>query len=185
MRETPVATSDEGGFVQLIVGLGNVGKEYEHTRHNIGFKVVDAYRKEKGFPAWQEKKRFKAFVSEEFIAGKKVVLVKPTTLMNLSGEAVQSLKDFYKVPNADITVIHDELDLPFGTVKEKTGGGSAGNNGLKSIIKHVGEDFKRIRIGIKNAQLEKIDAADFVLSTFSKEEQKQLNPIIQEAVSRL
>lgn len=175
----------EGGFVTLIVGLGNVGKEYEGTRHNIGFATVDRYQKEQGFPAWQEKTKFKAFLSEDFIAGKKVIIAKPTTYMNLSGESIKALKDFYKLTNNDITVIHDELDLPFGTVKEKQEGGSAGNNGLKSIISHVGADFKRIRIGIKNDLLDKMDAADFVLGKFSGAEKKQLNEIIKTALEKL
>ncbi len=185
VRDQVVASSDEERFIHLIVGLGNVGKEYEKTRHNAGFMAVDAYRKENGFPAWQEKTKFKAVVSEDFIAGKKVILAKPTTLMNLNGDSLRALKDFYKLTNADITVIHDELDLPFKAVKEKLGGGSAGNNGLKSIIKNIGEDFKRIRIGVKNDLLEKQDAADFVLSRFSKEEEKQLPEILETAIKRI
>lgn len=185
---------DDFGFISLIVGLGNVGKEFEGTRHNSGFMTLDVYRKMNDLPAWQEKAKFKAFVSEGFVAGKKVILVKPTTLYNLSGEAVRALKDFYKLTNHDITVVHDELDLPFGTIKEKQGGGSAGSNGLKSIISHIGEDFKRIRIGIKNDQLatstssgssKKVDAADFVLAKFSVVEKKQLDEIIETAASKI
>lgn len=185
VKDEPVATNNEGGLVRLIVGLGNVGKKYEKTRHNAGFMAIDAYREENGFPDWQEKPKFKAHISEDFIAGQKVVLVKPTTLMNLSGESVRALKDFFKVTNEDITVIHDELDLPFGTVKTKKGGGSAGHNGLKSLIKHIGEDFNRIRIGVKNDQLDRIDSADFVLANFSKEEQKQLGEILQAAIKNI
>lgn len=186
--------NNEGGLVRLIVGLGNVGKKYEKTRHNAGFMAVDAYREEKDFPEWQEKQKFKAHISEDFMAGQKVVLVKPTTLMNLSGESVRALKDFYKVQNEDITVIHDELDLPFGTVKSKNGGGSAGHNGLKSLIKHIGEDFHRIRIGVKNVQLvdstsspsvKQIDSADFVLANFSQQELKKLPEVIQEAIEKI
>lgn len=184
-QDTPSATLSEGGFITLIVGLGNIGEQYNNTRHNIGFEVLEAYRKSNGFPEWQEKTKFKAFVSEDFINGKKVVLARPTTFMNGSGEAVRSLKDFYKVPESDILVIHDELDLPFGTVKEKTGGGSAGNNGLKSIISHIGNDFKRLRIGIKNDLLEKMDSADFVLAKFSAAEKKQLPEIIEAALSKI
>jgi PTH1 family peptidyl-tRNA hydrolase len=183
--EQPEISSAEGGFVQLIVGLGNIGEKYEKNRHNVGFLVLDKYREQNGFPDWQEKSKFKALISEDFVAGKKVILAKPTTLMNLSGESVKALKDFYKVPNSDITVIHDELDLPFGTAKEKDSGGSAGNNGLKSLISLVGDDFKRIRIGIQNELKEKMDAADFVLSNFSKEEQKKLPDIIREAIAKL
>jgi PTH1 family peptidyl-tRNA hydrolase len=187
-RDVPAQSTgpnDEEGFITLIIGLGNIGKEFESTRHNSGFMTVDAYAKENSFPAWQEKPKFKAFISEDFVAGKKIVLAKPTTLYNLSGESVRALKDFYKLSNKDIIVVHDELDLPFGTVKEKQGGGSAGSNGLKSIITHIGEDFKRIRIGIKNDLLERIDAADFVLAKFSSTEKKQLDDIIKTALEKL
>lgn len=185
VREAPSTSNEEEGFITLIVGLGNIGKKYEATRHNSGFMVVDSYAKEKSFPAWQEKTKFKAFVAEDFVAGKKVVLAKPTTLYNLSGESVRALKDFYKVNNKDIIIVHDELDLPLGTVKEKVGGGSGGSNGLKSIISHIGADFKRIRIGIKNDLLEKYDPADFVLSKFASAEKKQLDTIIKTAVGKL
>ncbi len=185
VRDQPVAMSDEAGFISLIVGLGNVGAEYKETRHNVGFMAVDALKKEKGFPAWQKKAKFKTQITEEFIGGKKVILAKPSTFMNLSGEAVRALKDFYKLKNSDITIIHDELDIPFGTVKEKTSGGSAGHNGLKSIISHIGEDFHRIRIGIKNDQLEKMDPADFVLARFSKSEEKDLKQVIKAATEKL
>jgi len=187
-RQFPAATAgphDDGGFICLIVGLGNIGQEYEGTRHNIGFEVINTYAKTNGFPVWQEKAKFKATITEDFIAGKKVILAKPTTFMNLSGEAIRALKDFYKLQNSDIIVIHDELDLPFGIVKEKQGGGSAGNNGLKSIISHIGEDFKRIRIGIRNNHLEQMDAADFVLAKFSKEEQSHLTDIIKKATEKI
>lgn len=178
-------SAETESFARLIVGLGNIGKEYEGTRHNIGFSVIDAYQKEQGFPDWQEKPKFKAYVSEDFVAGKKVILAKPTTYMNLSGEAVRALKDFYKLQNSDITVIHDELDLPFGVIKTKQSGGSAGNNGLKSLIAHIGQDFLRIRVGIKNDLLAKMDAADFVLAKFSASEKKQLDKIIKAAVDKL
>lgn len=175
----------DGGFIHLIVGLGNVGNEYAHTRHNSGFMVVDAYRETHQLPEWQEKPKFKAYISEDFINGKKVILAKPTTMYNLVGESVRALKDFYKLADSDISIVHDEIDLPFGTVKEKLSGGSAGNNGIKSVISHTGENFRRIRIGIRNDLLEKMDAADFVLSKFSADEKKQLDKIIKTAVNKL
>lgn len=184
-QDIPTAAAEDQSFITLIVGLGNVGKEYENTRHNIGFDVVEEYRKKHAFPAWQEKTKFKAYISEDFINGKKIVLARPTTFMNGSGEAVRALKDFYKISNKDIVVVHDELDLPFGTIKQKLGGGSAGNNGLKSIISHIGEDFKRIRFGIKNDLLEKMDAADFVLAKFSADEKKQLPALIQTSIENI
>ncbi len=182
-QSEPPASDD--GFIKLIFGLGNIGKEYEATRHNAGFMVLEAYRKENELPDWQEKTKFKAFISEGFINGKKVILARPTTMYNLAGESIQAIKEFYKLPLGDITVVHDELDLPFGTVKEKNGGGSAGSNGLKSIITHIGADFKRIRIGIKNELLEKMDAADFVLAKFYSTEKKRLEEIINTTVKRL
>lgn len=194
VRNQPTTSNQDDGMTRLIVGLGNIGKKYQATRHNSGFMAIDAYAKANKFPAWQEKTKFKAYITEDFVNGKKIILAKPTTLYNLSGETVRILKDFYKLTNRDITVIHDELDLPFGTVKQKQGGGSAGSNGLKSIISHIGEDFKRIRIGIKNDLLadstssrsaKKQDPADFVLSNFSSTEKKQLALIMQKAVALL
>lgn len=184
-QDIPVASVADESFIKLIVGLGNVGKDYDGTRHNIGFAVVDEFRKKNKFPAWQEKSKFKAFISEDFLDGKKVILAKPTTLMNASGDSVRAIKDFYKIDNKDIVVVHDELDLPFETVKQKMGGGSAGNNGLKSLISQIGEDFSRIRIGIKNDLLERMDAADFVLSKFSKEEMTKLKSIVSDACKLL
>lgn len=177
--------ADEDGLIKLIVGLGNVGKQYENTRHNSGFLALDSYAKINGFPKWQDKPKFKALITEDFIGGKKIILAKPTTLYNLSGAAVRALMDFYKITPRDLVVVHDELDLQFGVVKEKQGGGSAGSNGLKSIISHVGADFKRIRIGIKNDLLNKTDSADFVLNKFSSEERKQLDNVIETALEKI
>jgi len=184
-QDIPVSSATDDSFIKLIVGLGNIGKEYDGTRHNIGFSVVDMLQKEHNFPTWKDQKKFKAFVTEEYVGGKKIILAKPTTFMNASGEAVRALKDFYKLTNKDIVVVHDELDLPFESVKLKIGGGSAGNNGLKSLITHIGEDFTRVRIGIKNDLLDKMDAADFVLAKFSKVEQKKLIQIVRVALSEL
>ena len=121
-------------FSRFCLVLGIWEKGWEHPRHNSGFMAIDTYAEQYNFPKWQEKTKFKALVTEQFIKGQKIVLLKPTTFYNLSGESVKAMKDFYKLKNTAITVIHDELDLPFGTVKEKNGGGSAGSNGLKSII---------------------------------------------------
>ena len=185
-QDIPAATAaNNESFITLIVGLGNIGKQYDRTRHNIGFEVLDTLQKKLDFPKWQEKTKFKALISEDYSSGKKIILAKPTTFMNASGEAVQALKDFYKLDNKDIVVVQDEYDLPFGTVKLKQGGGSAGNNGLKSLISHIGDNFTRIRIGVRNELAEKVDTADFVLGKFSKEEQKQLKSVIQAAVEKI
>lgn len=184
-RQEPTTSETDDSFIQLIVGLGNTGKEYTGTRHNSGFMAIDAYAEQNNFPKWQEKTKFKALVTEQFIKGQKIVLLKPTTFYNLSGESVKAMKDFYKLKNTAITVIHDELDLPFGTVKEKNGGGSGGSNGLKSIISLIGDDFKRIRIGIGNELKENMNSADFVLKKFSAKEKKSLATVIQAATSKL
>ncbi len=158
----------------LVIGLGNVGKKYELTRHNFGFICVDmladAHRAK-----WKNDVKFSSQIATVSIDGKKVILVKPQTFMNLSGEAVQKIKAFYKLENKDIVVIHDELDIDFGLIRTRSGGGSAGHNGLKSIIQHIGEDFGRIRAGIGPKSPEQIDSADFVLQRFSKEQHEQLD----------
>jgi PTH1 family peptidyl-tRNA hydrolase len=151
------------------VGLGNIGREYENTRHNVGFILIEAFAAAKGI-TWHEKTKFKAHVAEINEDGVKVLLVRPTTFMNLSGESVRALKDFYKIENHDILVIHDELDLPFGTIRTRTGGSSAGNNGIKSISAHIGEDYARLRVGIADELLPQVGAHDFVLGRFNHEE---------------
>lgn len=168
----------------LIVGVGNVGKEYAKTRHNIGFDCVDAFASEHDFPGWTLKKDLKGEVTTHTIGDTRVILLKPTTFMNLSGEAVQAVQNFYKITNADTVVVHDELDIPFADIRTKQGGGSAGHNGLKSIIALCGEDFYRIRAGIANNFSAQADSADFVLGTFTKEEQGKI-PTITSDVNKL
>jgi peptidyl-tRNA hydrolase, PTH1 family len=167
--------------MKLIIGLGNIGPHYEGTRHNAGFAALEAFAAQHNLE-WTTKEKFKAMTAEGVIEGQKVILAKPTTYYNLTGEAVRAIKDFYKVDNADIVVIHDELDLPFGTVRVRSGGSDAGNNGIKSIAAHVGVDVARVRIGIANEHLATIDAADFVLSRPTKEEAEQWPHVIHEAV---
>jgi len=167
---------------KLVVGLGNVGKQYENTRHNAGFICVDYIVSEQG-ESWKEKKSLKCHVAEVRMGEKRVIFVKPTTLMNISGEAVQAIKQFYKLSNKDILVVHDELDLPFGSIRLRQGGGSAGNNGIKSVSAAIGEDYTRLRIGIKNKHSDKQDSADFVLKPFSSEEQEQIKAMQTEVGS--
>lgn len=164
----------------VIVGLGNIGRQYEGSRHNVGFACIDALHHTSDFPAWVDKKDLKAQLSSQNVAGVKVILVKPTTYMNLSGEAVQAVLNFYKIPTSELVVVHDELDISFGQVRVRPGGSSAGNNGVQSVIDHLGEDFNRIRIGIRNELADKADSADFVLSKFSKEEQLHLPALYKE-----
>lgn len=165
----------------LIVGLGNPGKEYAGTRHNIGFSVLDNFVSNNSeFGSWVAKKDQKCHVATATLGSTRVIAIKPTTFMNESGQAVQSVQAFYKIPEDKILVIHDELDIPFGQIKTKVGGGSAGHNGLKSIINHAGENFGRVRIGINSAHRIKTDEKDFVLKNFSKEEQAGLTELMRE-----
>jgi peptidyl-tRNA hydrolase, PTH1 family len=164
----------------LIVGLGNPGSEYEATRHNIGFACVDAFTKTNDFEPWVEKKDLKCLMTAATLADTRTIVIKPTTFMNLSGEAVQSVAHFYKIPAEKILVVHDELDIPFGQIRLRTGGSSAGHNGLKSIMQHIGEEFGRVRIGIGPKTPEQMDSADFVLQAFSKDQQSHLQELTRE-----
>jgi peptidyl-tRNA hydrolase, PTH1 family len=165
----------------LVVGLGNIGTEYEKTRHNLGFSCLDYYAKRHEFPNWHEKKDLKCLITSLTIGSTRMILAKPTTLMNLSGQAVGLISNFYKVPLSNTLIIHDELDLDFGVIKTKLGGGSAGHNGLKSIISQVGEEFARLRIGIGRPQQQ--DPTSFVLDRFTKEEEVNLLDLKKETTS--
>ena len=151
----------------LFVGLGNPGKDYAGHRHNIGFMVVDEIARTMNFPAFR--KRFLGQASEGEIGAERVVLLKPATYMNDSGQAVAQAAKFYKIPPADIIVFHDELDLAAGKVRIKTGGGDAGHNGLRSITAHLGKDYRRVRIGIGHPG-DKARVYSYVLSDFAKNE---------------
>jgi PTH1 family peptidyl-tRNA hydrolase len=164
----------------LIVGLGNVGKEYAGTRHNIGFDCVDAFAAANDFQPWIEKKDLKCLVATGTLGETRVIAIKPTTFMNLSGDAVQAVAHFYKIPAEHILVVHDELDIPFGQIRLRLGGSSAGHNGLKSIISAIGEGFGRVRVGIGPKEPEQIDSADFVLGRFSKDQQGHISELTRE-----
>lgn len=170
--------------MKLIVGLGNTGKDYEKTRHNLGFLMLDFFA-EKHSLKWQEKTKFKALCAEYNSGDEKVLFIKPQTFYNNSGEAVRTAKEFYKIKNQDILVVHDELALPFGTIRTRQSGSDAGNNGIKSISAHIGADYWRIRIGIWNELQEKMDDADFVLSKFSQEEANVIEKTINQEVVKL
>ena len=156
--------------MRLVVGLGNPGKENALTRHNMGFMAVDEIVRRFSFTPW--KKAFKGQVCSGEIDGEKVVILKPETFMNLSGEAVQEAMHFYKLNPEDVIVIHDELDLPVGKIKVKVGGSPAGHNGLKSIDGHIGNDYMRVRVGVDNNK--QIPTADYVLGKPSKVDFKTL-----------
>lgn len=171
--------------MRIIIGLGNPKDKYKYSRHNAGFMVVDEIAKELDLD-WSEKKDLQSMVAECGTGDKKIIFVKPQTYMNLSGQAVQLVKNFYKLETSDITVIHDEVDLPFGVVKDKQGGGTAGHNGLNSVTSNIGPDYNRIRIGIRNELTDLVDTSKFVLANFQKEELqflKQMVPKVRELLN--
>lgn len=184
MSKLPLFTLGSNKDV-LIVGLGNPGKEYEDTRHNIGFEVVEEFAKQNDFPTWTKKNDLKCEMTINNIGQCRVILVKPTTFMNLSGQAMQAVQKFYRVYNLSSLVIHDELAIPFGQIRTRVGGSDAGHNGIKSLIQYIGDDFGRLRIGVGSEIADKSDAAEFVLKKFSKEEQGKLPKIISEAASKI
>lgn len=152
----------------MIVGLGNPGSKYAHTRHNIGFMCVDALAKK--FSIVLDSVKFQAKFGEGIIAGKRVLLVKPQTYMNVSGVAVRGLSSFYKIEPAQILVIYDDLDTPLGTLRIRAKGGAGGQKGVRSTIDHLGtEEFPRVRFGIGRPP-GKMDAAAYVLQEFIKDE---------------
>jgi len=153
--------------MRLVVGLGNPGTEHVGNRHNIGFMVVQEIARRHGFPPWR--RRFQGVATEGSIGSERVLLLLPGTYMNESGRAVGEAAHFYKLPLSDIAVVHDELDLPPGKVRVKAGGGIAGHNGLRSITAHVGNDYRRVRIGIGHPG-DKSLVYRYVLSDFAKAE---------------
>ena len=177
--------------MKLIVGLGNPGEEYEDTRHNVGFMVVDKLAHELGSSdlRWEMKEKHKAQIAKI----SDIVLVKPQTFMNASGVAVRSLVSFYKLEPQDVWVIHDDLDLPVGKVRMRMGGGSAGHHGIDSIIEELGSDqFMRVRLGIGRGKEAKVKTGnknfhrrfviDFVLSRFTQSEAGELRHLVKKAV---
>lgn len=159
--------------MKLVIGLGNPEDKYKSTRHNVGFAALDEYAKKNNL-SFQSKDKFKAAIAEYNSASEKVIFAKPTTYYNLVGESARVIADFYKIDPVDILIVHDELALPFGIVRTRLSGSAAGNNGIKSIIEHIGEDTPRIRIGIHNDLATQIHDADFVLGKFTKDESEIL-----------
>lgn len=166
--------------MKLIVGLGNPGKQYELTRHNVGFLCLKTLESKLNL-AFKVDTKMQAEIATTMYKGEKCLFVKPLTYMNLSGEAVGKISKYYKVNLEDILIIYDDMDLPLGNLRLREKGSAGGHNGIKSLIAHLGTDnFKRIRVGISGHA--NIDAKDYVLGHFSKEEQKDLD-IIREHVS--
>lgn len=169
--------------MQLVVGLGNPGREYERSRHNVGFLVADALRESAGWPDYRQK--FSGVWTRGALAsGAAIALLKPQTYMNLSGDSVQPAAAFLKVAAADVIVVHDELDLPWSDVRLKVGGGHAGNNGVRSIIQRLGTpDFVRVRVGIgKPPPGFRGGGADWVLSDFDAVERAELPDVVARAI---
>ena len=151
--------------MRLFVGLGNPGSKYANNRHNIGFMAVDEIARRHGFAPWR--RRFQGETSEGTLDREKVVLLRPTTYMNESGRAVQEAANFFKLGASDITVFQDELELPAAKVRVKIGGGIAGHNGLRSISSHIGNDYRRVRLGIGHPGVKEL-VHSHVLSDFAK-----------------
>ena len=163
----------------LIVGLGNPGKEYQNTRHNIGFDAIDVIAKK--YKIELNRIKFKGVYGETFIEGEKVILLKPSTYMNLSGESIRSVMDFYKIKEEDVLVIYDDISLEVGRLRIRDKGSAGGHNGIKSIISHMGtEEFGRIKIGVGQP---KGNLVNYVLGNFAKEERQILDEVLEAVVS--
>ena len=174
---TPVST--ENGPA-LIVGLGNPGPQYDKTRHNVGFMVADALAGRVG-SSFSSHKKSNSDIVQARLDGRSVVVAKPRTFMNLSGQPVAALARFFSVDPANIVVVHDELDIDFGALRLKLGGGEGGHNGLRSISQHLGtKDYLRVRVGVGRPP-GRMDPASFVLKPFSTPERKDLGVVIEQA----
>jgi peptidyl-tRNA hydrolase, PTH1 family len=160
----------------LIAGLGNPGPQYRSNRHNIGFMAVDAIHRRHNFSAWT--KKFKGEIAEGELDGQKVLLIKPQTFMNLSGDSVADVMRFYKLQPSDLVVIYDELDLVPGRARLKTGGGHGGHNGIKSIDAHAGREYRRLRLGIGHPGVKDM-VQNHVLGDFAKSDQVWLEPLLE------
>ena len=170
----------------VICGLGNPGKKYENTRHNLGFITMDRLAEKMGISI--KKSKFKSLIGEGTIGGEKIVLVKPQTFMNNSGEALREVMSFYKIPYDNLLVVYDDIDIPLGTVRIRKGGSAGTHNGMKSVIYHLEEDdFPRIRLGLGHASSSerKGDLVDFVIGGFTKEEVKPLEEACDTAVDAI
>jgi len=176
----------EEGFNQntfMIVGLGNPGLRYRHNRHNVGFMVIDALAKQLDLKL--KKAKSKALIVETRYEGKSLILVKPQTFMNLSGKSVAPLVRFFKVPLENLVIIHDDLDIPLGTIRIRPGGGTGGQQGVKSILNELGDrQVPRLRVGISRPP-GRMDPADYVLQDFSSAEKDELEDVLERSSKAL
>ncbi len=159
--------------MKVIIGLGNPEQRYTGTRHNVGFAVLDEYVRNNSL-SFTRSSKFHGDIAEKGTGEHKVLFLKPSTYYNLVGESARAVCDFYRILPQDVLIIHDDLALPLGTMRTRLGGSSAGNNGVKSLTQHLGEDTARLRVGIYSDQREYMDAADFVLSKFNTKERATL-----------
>lgn len=170
---------NQTSFDWLIVGLGNPGKQYDFTRHNIGFMALDNFMLNNEFSPFVLKKDLQAEISSSYLVNKKILAVKPQTFMNESGKSLQKITQFYKISSQQIIVIYDDFDLPFGSIRSRFSGSSGGHKGIQSIIQELNfENFNRIRIGINNNLAKKADS--LVLKKFNKTEKEKLESIFNE-----
>ncbi|MBO6718765.1 MAG: aminoacyl-tRNA hydrolase [Rhizobiaceae bacterium] len=161
--------------MRIIAGLGNPGQKYENNRHNVGFMAADAIVRRHSFSPWS--KKFQGLIAEGSLGGDKVLLIKPQTYMNLSGQAVGEAMRFYKLTPADLVVLYDEIDLAPGKVRVKTGGGSGGHNGIRSLDSHIGKDYRRVRIGVGHPGVKEM-VHGHVLGDFAKADAEWLEPLL-------
>lgn len=164
----------------LIAGLGNPGTKYQKTRHNIGFMAIDHFQQTIDSPNFQEDTKLKSAISKTTFDNHNLILAKPLTFMNLSGEAIQKTANFYKIKPENIIILYDDIDLPFAKIRIRANGGSGTHNGMRSIKQHIGSNFPRIRIGIESrgsTSPQQIPLDKFVLSNFNQEEEPQLQKL--------
>ena len=166
----------------LLVGLGNPGSNYTNTRHNIGFKIIDAINNH--FKLSKQKPKFKGLLTTGNIGEKKVYAIKPLTFMNNSGICIRELLEYFKMEAENVIVFHDDLDIDIGKIKAKFGGSDAGHNGIASIDKFIGKDYSRVRIGIGKPE-SKISVSDYVLNDFNEDEQQQIEKITNNIIESL
>ncbi|MBR1425132.1 aminoacyl-tRNA hydrolase [bacterium] len=166
--------------MKLVAGLGNIGDKYVFTRHNAGFMVVDKWALDKGL-SFREEKKLKCFMVKFRSGGEDIILIKPTTFMNLSGEAIRAVIDYYKIDNKDVLIIYDDLSLPLGKIRFRPDGSDGGHNGIKSLIKHLGtSNFARLKIGI--GPQPPVPSETFVLQNFSKDQLPELKNVLKTSV---
>ncbi len=173
--------------MKLIIGLGNPGKSYIKTRHNVGFMILDALQKKLDSSDWSLSKKFNAETSGITLNGEKIILAKPMTFMNESGQTVQMIAHFYKVVPEDIIIVHDDKDLKLGDIRVQEDRSAAGHNGVQSIINHIGtQKFTRVRIGVASDNEKKMrDTAKFVLNKFGYFEKKKVEEVMNKSIEEI